>query len=161
MSEAIRTDDLPPRRTVADRLLGAVGIALVLAAVLFFFVGEGDDGAAAEPASVPPPPAITVHRPVEGEAVSGAFAVEFETPAEMVEGPGGWVAEDYYHLHAMVGGAEVMAAPGQLLRLGKGRWRWVLPALSPGEHRIRLQWSGPDHRTVEGGGSPVLRVLAR
>lgn len=163
MSEAnrTRTEPSPPRRTVADRLLGAVGIGLVVLAVVFLFVGEGDDGAAAEPASVPPPPVVTLHRPADGEAVSGAFPVEFETGAEMREGPSGWVADGYYHLHAMIDGSELMAAPGQVRRLGGGRYRWTLPPLPPGEHRVRLQWSGPDHRTIAGGGSPEVRVLAR
>ena len=45
--------------------------------------------------------------------------------------------------------------------LGGRRFRWNIPGLPPGEHRMRLQWSGPDHRTLREGGSAPFTLLVR
>ena len=150
-----RPDTAPPRATTRDRVFGAVGL-IAVALALFFLLrgGEEDTGAAPAP---PPPPSITVLEPAPGATVGRQLAVLFDTGEEMQQDPSGWVAGGRYHLHAMIDGAELMAAPGQVQPLGGSRYRWVLP-LTPGEHRIRLQWSGPDHRTLEEGGSPPITV---
>ena len=145
----------PPPPLKSDLVFGAVAVLALVLALVFFVAGETDDGSAA------PPPRITVVEPASGTAVSGPFALVFETPARMVRDSTGWVAEGRYHLHATVGGVELMAGAADVRSLGGRRFRWLIPGLPPGEHRIRLQWSGPDHRTLREGGSAPFTLLVR
>lgn len=146
----------PPPPLKSDRVFGAVAVLALVLALVFFVSGETDDGSAA-----PPPPRITVVEPASGTAVSGPFAIVFETPARVARDSTGWVADGRYHLHATVGGAELMAGAADVRSLGGRRFRWLIPGLPPGEHRIRLQWSGPDHRTLREGGSAPFTLLVR
>lgn len=144
----------PPPRLKSDLVFGAVAVAAIVLAVVFFVAGERDAGA-----DVAPPPRITVVEPRSGAMVTGPFAIVFETPARMARDSTGWVAEGRYHLHAMVGGTELMAGAADVQPLGGGRYRWSVPGLPPGEHRMRLQWAGPDHRTLREGGSAPFVLL--
>ena len=54
-----------------------------------------------------------------------------------------------------------MAGAADIQAVGGRRFRWPIPGLPPGEHRIRLQWSGPDHRTLREGGSAPFTLLVR
>lgn len=156
--DAPPTDPAAPRLK-SDLVFGAVAAAALVLALFFFVAGETDEGAGA----VTPPPRITVVAPRSGATVSGPFAIVFETPASMVRDSAGWTADGRYHLHATVGGTELMAGAHDVESLGGGRYRWSIPGLPAGEHRMRLQWSGPDHRTLrEGGSAPfTLRVSDR
>jgi hypothetical protein len=145
----------PPPPQKSDLVFGAVAVLALVLALVFFVAGEADQG------SAPPPPRITVVEPASGTAVSGPFAIVFETPARMARDSTGWVAEGRYHLHATVGGAELMAGAADVQAVGGRRFRWLIPGLPPGEHRIRLQWSGPDHRTLREGGSAPFTLLVR
>lgn len=146
-----------PRWTVSDRVFGAVAAVALLAALWFALAGgEEDDGAR----PVAPPPPITVVEPRDGAEVAPPVAVVFDPGSRMRRDASGWVAAGRYHLHAMIDGVELMAAPHEIQPLEGTRYRWVLP-LAPGEHRLRLQWSGPDHRTLAEGGSPPLVVRVR
>jgi hypothetical protein len=147
-----------PRLTTSDRVFGAVGLVAVLLALAFALVGGEEDGAAG---TVPPPPRISVVEPREGATVSGPVAVVFDAGEELRPSPAGWTAGDRYHLHAEIDGTELMAAPGEVQPLGGTRYRWVLPALPAGEHRIRLRWSDADHRPLGAEGSPPVRVTTR
>jgi hypothetical protein len=140
----------------SDLLFGGVALLAVVLAVFFFVAGEADAG----PDTEPPPP-ITVLAPRSGTIVSGSFSIVFETPARMERDATGWLADGRYHLHAMVGGTELMAAPADVQPVEGGRYRWTLPGLPPGEHRVRLQWAGPDHRTLQQGGSAPFTLLVR
>lgn len=139
-----------PRR---DMVFGGVALLAVVLALFFFVAGEADAGA-----DTAPPPPITVLAP-RGVPVSGSFSIVFETPARMERDAAGWLAEGRYHLHAMVGGTELMAAPADVQPMGGGRYRWTLPGLPPGEHRVRLQWAGTDHRTLQQGGSAPFTLV--
>lgn len=141
----------------SDVVFGGVALLAVVLALFFFVAGEADAGADA----VPPPPPITVLAPRGGASVSGPFTIVFETPARMERDASGWVAEGRYHLHAMVSGTELMAAPADVQPVEGGRYRWSIPGLPPGEHRVRLQWAGPDHRTLQRGGSAPFTLLVR
>jgi hypothetical protein len=145
----------PPPLLKSDLVFGALAVLAVVLAIVFFVAGETDDGAA------PPPPRITVVEPASGSAVSGPFAIVFETPASMTRDSAGWVADGRYHLHAMVGEVELMAGAADIEPLGGRRFRWSIPGLPPGEQRMRLQWSGPDHRTLREGGSAPFTLLVR
>ncbi|HEV2146506.1 MAG TPA: hypothetical protein VGR37_03735 [Longimicrobiaceae bacterium] len=140
----------------SDLFFGAVALLAVVLAVFFFVAGEADAGAEAAP-----PPPITVLAPRSGATVSGPFSIVFETPARMERDASGWVAEGRYHLHAMVGGTELMAAPADVQPVEGGRYRWSVAGLPPGEHRVRLQWAGPDHRNLQQGGSAPFTLLVR
>ncbi|HEX2190138.1 MAG TPA: hypothetical protein VHG51_14620 [Longimicrobiaceae bacterium] len=148
--------EAPAPRLKSDLVFGAVAAVALVLAVFFFVAGETDGGA---DEAAPPP--ITVVAPRSGAAVTGPFAIEFETPASMVRGPAGWTADGRYHLHAMVGGTELMAGADDVESLGGRRYRWSIPGLPPGEHRLRLQWSGPDHRTLREGGSAPFTLHVR
>lgn len=145
----------PPPLLRSDLVFGALAVVAVVLALAFFVAGESDDGAAA------PPPRITVVEPAGGAVVSGPFAIVFETPARMERAPTGWVADGRYHLHATVGGVELMAGAADVEALGGRRFRWRIAGLPPGEHRMRLQWSGSDHRTLREGGSAPFTLLVR
>lgn len=142
----------PPPRRKSDLVYGAVAVVAILLAVVFFVAGEQDDGGGT-------PPPITLVEPASGSQVSGPFAIVFETPATMVRDSTGWLADGRYHLHATVSGAELMAGTDDIESLGGRRYRWSIPGLPPGEHRMRLQWSGPDHRTLRAGGSAPFTLL--
>lgn len=154
---SVPSADAAPRRTTSDLVFGAVAVVAVLLAAFFLFAGEADTGAEV----TAPPPEITVVEPRDGEVVSGAFPVVFEIPMRLTLGPSGWTAEGIYHPHVMVDGTELMAGPRDIEALEGPRYRWTIPALPPGEHRVRLQWAGPDHRTLEGGGSEPFTVVVR
>lgn len=149
----------PQPRTVSDRLLGAVGVLAILLALFFALFGGEEDGGGERP--VAPPPAIAVLEPRDGAELSGRVALVFDAGTPMRQGPAGWVAAGRYHLHALVDGTEVMAAPDEVQPLGGTRYRWTLPPLPAGERRITLRWSGPDHRTLEEGGAPPRTVRVR
>lgn len=150
----------PPALTLRDRIFGGVGMAAVVLALLFAILGgEGDDGDGAMAGA--PPPAIAFLDPPDGAEVGGRITLRFDTGTPLVEGANGWSALGRYHLHAMIGATEVMATPGEIRPLGETRYRWTLPQLPAGEHRIILRWSDSDHRTLSAGGSRPLRVVVR
>ncbi|HEX2092689.1 MAG TPA: hypothetical protein VHG28_09820 [Longimicrobiaceae bacterium] len=143
-----------PSRSTRDTVFGVVGGAAVFLALLFALLGRADTGAEG-----PPPPPVTVLRPAAREIFSGPVTLEFRTPEELRPGAGGWLAGGRYHLHALVDGTERMPGPGDVQPLGGNRYRWVLPALPPGEHRVRLRWAGPDHVPLQAGGSSPFTVV--
>ncbi len=147
----------PPPRRKSDLAYGAVAVVALILALVFFVAGEADTGA---DGAVPPP--ITVIEPRSGTAVSGPFDFVFETPATMArDSTMGWLADGRFHLHATVSGVEIMAGANDIEAVGGNRYRWSIPGLPPGEHRVRLQWSGPDHRTLRAGGSAPFTLLVR
>ncbi len=157
MTEQTAAPPAPPAsapRTTRDVVYGLVGGAAVFLALVFALVGGEADGAAAGA-----PPEVTVLEPESGSIFSGRVTLVFRTPEEMVRTADGWQTGGSFHLHALVDGTELMAAPGEVQPLGGGRYRWTLPALPAGEHRLRLTWAGPDHRTFQQGGSSPFTVV--
>ncbi|HUH13172.1 MAG TPA: hypothetical protein VMK65_08685 [Longimicrobiales bacterium] len=135
-----------PRWLRAAMLLVAVA---ALAGVLLWLVEEPADAQE-----------IVLLRPAEGTEVGGPVELIFETPAPLTLGPRGWMAGEA-HLHASVDGRELMPAAADIESVGAQRFRWVIPALAPGERTLRLYWSDMSHRPLDEGASREVRVRAR
>lgn len=146
------------RRTLADRLLGLVGGAMIVAAIVLFVVGgEEDDGSAAQAAG----PVLELVQPSHGsELRTERLMVVFRSDLPLAPMAGGW-GVDSLHLHLNLDGTELMPAPGDIERLPNGVFRWSLPRPGPGVHTLRLLWSGPDHRPLQGGGSRAVQILVK
>ncbi|HEV2130052.1 MAG TPA: hypothetical protein VGR27_03060 [Longimicrobiaceae bacterium] len=131
-----------------------VGIA-VLAIGFWMDVRRAAGGASASAA----PPPITLIEPTSGAVVESPLPVLFEAPVRLRWVAGGWQAGQL-HIHAEVSGSELMPGARDIQPLGENRYRWTLPPLPPGEHTLRLFWSGPDHGALaEGASRPVtMRV---
>lgn len=143
--------------TITDRLLGVVGAAMVIAAVvLLVFGGERDTGAAGGAGA----PAIEMTAPAEGDSIVGPLRVEFRVEGEMAMQPGGWGVGNH-HLHLELDGVELMPAAGDMERTGAGEYRWNVGMPAPGPHTLRLLWSGPDHRPMEETATAPVRVEVR
>lgn len=142
---------------VMDRVYGIVAAALAVLALFFLFRGGPADTGADRPAAAP---AITLIEPREGAEVTLPVAVVFDAGTRLVAGPMGWNAAGR-HVHLRVGGAELMAAPGDVQPLGGTRYRWTVPALPGGEQTLQLTWSDEQHRPLAEGASPPVRVRVR
>jgi hypothetical protein len=148
-------------QTRSDRILGAVGIVLVLLG-LFFWVrsfGEGGSDTGAGPA-VAAVPALSLLSPAAGAELAQPASVEFDAGAPLTLGPTGWTAAGR-HLHLFAGGTELMASANDLRQVSGTRYRWTLPALPPGETTLRLAWSDASHRTISDGASVPVTVRLR
>lgn len=141
-----------------DRLLGIVGGAMVVGAVLLLLLGgERDTGAAPDIATAP---ALEMVSPSQGDSVRGPLLVVFRVPGEMEMRPGGWGVGDY-HVHLALDGVELMPAAADIERLGEWEYRWTVGMPAPGSHTLRLLWSGLDHRPIEETATPPVRVEVR
>lgn len=144
-----------PGRSLPDLLLGVVGGAMVVFALVAVVMGRG-----ASDVPVVTPPVVTILAPAEGDSVAGRLAIVFETDREISASPSGWGTGEL-HLHLAVDGLEIMAAPGSIERLEPGRYRWVVPGVAPGEHEVGFFWADAAHQRLEGGGSETIRVTVR
>jgi hypothetical protein len=153
-------DDAPaaPGRTPRDRVFGAVAVVALLLALFFLARGGSDTGARSDVAA---PPTLTIVEPTDGATVTGAFPVVFRPGGELRQTPAGWTLAGRYHLHASVDETELMAAPQDVQSLGNGRYRWTVPALSAGGHRLVLRWAGPNHSPLRTGESAPVIITAR
>ncbi len=141
--------------TVADRLLGVAGGAMILLAVVLFFIGGESDGAQTE---VVEAPAVELVQPQHGATLrTERLLLVFRVEGEFGPRPGGWGNESM-HLHLALDDAELMPGPPDIERLPSGLFRWTLPRPAPGLHTVRLFWSGPDHRPIPGTGSRVAQI---
>ena len=140
-------------RTVRETVLGVVGVLMVIGAVATLLLGgEGDTGTA--PGG---PPAIEILRPAPGDTVRGPLDIVFRPAAELAPTSAGW-GTGSLHLHLRLDGADYMPGAADIAREPAGAFRWSFAALPPGPHRLRLFWSGADHRPIEGGGSAEIEV---
>jgi hypothetical protein len=147
-------------RRVADRVFGALGVALVLAGLVYFALSFREGGSDTGSGAAAAIPTLSVLSPAAGAELAQPAAVEFDAGAPLVPGPTGWTA-DGRHLHLFAGGTELMAASGELRHLGGTRYRWTLPRLPAGETTLRLAWSDESHRTIPQGASPAVPVRLR
>jgi hypothetical protein len=149
------------RRPIADRVLGIAGTLLIVLGV-GFALAQLVAGAARAGPPIPGEgaPQLRVVQPTSGAESDSPLDLVFETPAPLVSGPMGWQAGSL-HLHAEVNGREVMPGARDIARLGAGRYRWHLRVPAGGEVEIRLFWAGTDHRPLEEGASPLVRVSVR
>lgn len=141
---------------VMDRVYGIVAAALAGLALFFLFRGGPADTGAERPVV----PAITIVGPREGAEVTLPAAVVFDAGTRLEAGPMGWNAAGR-HVHLRAGGAELMAAPGDVQPLGGTRYRWTVPALPGGEQTLQLTWSDAQHRPLAEGASRPVRVRIR
>jgi hypothetical protein len=153
-TEGVRVER--PVRTVPDRLLGLLGGAmLLLALVVLIRGGESDDGGR----PLGPPPAVRLLEPAPGTALTGPLAVVFELDGELRQMSSGWGVEGY-HLHLQLDGLELMPAPGDITELPDKGYRWTVGRLEPGPHTLKLFWADASHVRVPEGGSEVVEVQA-
>lgn len=143
--------------TISDRILGVVGGAMVMAAlVLLVLGGTRDRGAAATGVA----PGIEIVSPTDGAVLEGPLEVVFRVPAErkMAMGAGGWGMGDH-HIHLELDSVELMPAATDIQRVARGEYRWTVGPLEAGSHAFRLLWSGPDHRRIPETATPPVRVV--
>jgi len=142
--------------------LRSMVIAFVVLGLTLLFLGFWAAGLDRDPerfAAKPAPP-ITILEPADGDTVGTDITLVFETPAPLRLTPSGWLA-GRLHVHANVNGVELMPAAADMEEVGKNRFAWRLLPQRPGPATIRMEWATPDHRAVEAGGSPEIRVFVR
>lgn len=143
-------------RSVADRMLGLIGGAMVLAALfLLVFGGEGDGAGAGE--AVAAVPALALRSPEDGATAGAPLELRFETAEEITSRPSGWGTESL-HLHLRLDGREFMPGPADLRRDPAGGYVWTVPGVGEGEHTVQLYWSDLQHRPMRAGATPAIRV---
>jgi len=139
---------------LSDRVLGVLGGAMVLMAVVLFFVGGPEDGVALQVDA----PVLELVQPKHGITVQTEnLPVVFRVEGELRQSAGGW-GLDSLHLHLSFDGVELMPAPADIEPLPGGLYRWTLAKPEPGLHTLRLLWSGPDHRAIRGAESRTVQV---
>jgi len=142
----------PGVRSVPDRVLGVVGGAMIIAAVLLLlFGGESDGGVPVAPGA----PGLSLIAPAPGSTVENPIEMRFRTDATIQRMPGGW-GIDRLHLHAEVNGRELMPGPTDIERQQDGSYLWRLGNVPTGDLRLRLFWSNEAHqRVTESMSDPV------
>lgn len=148
-----------PPRTLPDRLLGAVGGAMVVGAlVVLLFGGEGDTGAGAPQLAAAPQ--LLLVEPGTSDTIAADAPLVFRSARELRLAPAGW-GVDSLHVHASINGRDVMPAGPDITRGADGTYVWRLRRLPDGPVRLRLYWSGPDHRPIGAGASEEIGVFVR
>ncbi len=146
-----------PPPSVLPTVLGILLVGIVVLAIGFWIDSRRSAAGASGSAAVPP---ITLIEPTSGAVVESPLPVLFETPVSLRWVAGGWQA-GRLHIHAEVSGSELMPGARDIQPLGDNRYRWTLPPLPPGEHTLRLFWSGPDHRPIQEGRSATVEIEVR
>lgn len=156
MNQGTSSGEAGPRSLVSDRVYGAIGAAAVLLALFFLLRGGPSDDGTAGPAAAPPQ--LTIVEPAAGAEVASPVTVTFDS-GEALEADGS-ARGGTLHVHLKAGPLELMSSPGTLRPAGATRYRWTL-ALEPGEHTLRMYWSGADHQPLGGGASAPVTVRVR
>lgn len=157
MSVATRVEAPPAGRTPQDLILGVIGAAMVVVALVLLVLGGESDAGSPRPVVAP---SLTVAAPAPGSEVEGPVEVVFRAGEELGPKPMGW-GTDQLHLHLEVDGQQFMPATGDIRRLPDGSYAWRFAALEPGPHTLRLFWSDAGHQPLAEGASAPLRVQAR
>lgn len=144
-------------RILSDRLLGSVGVGMMVLAVVMLIRGGATDGGARPVAR---PPAIELLQPAAGASVDGPLALLFRVEGELVRQPSGW-GVDGLHLHLQLDALELMPASADVEAVPGGAFRWTVGRLEPGPHTVRLFWSDAAHQPVEGGASRAAEIQVR
>jgi hypothetical protein len=152
-----KTERSPVSTTVSDRVLGAIGSAMILAAAwILLFGGPGDTGVASATA----PPQLELISPASGDTSGAPVTLHFASSLPLGMQPGGWGAAGF-HLHAEIDGQEIMPRPDDIRREGDGVYLWELASLPAGEHSVRIVWSDASHAPVVGGATEPVSVTVR
>jgi len=147
-----------PQRTPVSHTPAIVGILLAGAVILVVGLWLGRNGIGGDPGRAVPP--LTLVSPAPGDVIAPDARIVFESP-RLVKAPEGW-RSGRLHLHAVLDGVELMPGAADIEPLRQhGRFAWRLPPLGAGAHEILLRWSGPDHRPLEEGATPVVRFEVR
>ena len=144
-------------RSLPDGLLGALGVGMVMLALVVLIRGGERDGAARPLAA---PPAIEMLEPAPGSVLTEPLAVDFRVDGDLVQQPSGWGVAGL-HVHLQLDGLELMPSAADIEQLPSGGYRWSVGRLEAGPHRLRLFWSDAQHRPVEAGGSTPVEIEAR
>jgi hypothetical protein len=155
MGDSSGTEKERGRGSVADLVLGVVGGAMVVLALLSAVFGRESTAAPAEG-----PPQLTIVAPADQGVVTGRLEILFRPAVPINPGPGGW-GTDRFHLHLDMNGRELMPGMDQIQRLPSGDYRWAVGAVPSGLHTLRLFWSDPAHRPVQGGDSESVTIQIR
>jgi hypothetical protein len=100
-------------------------------------------------------PPITISSPASGDSVTNPVTVSFRTTDALRLDPGmGWTAGDL-HLHAMAGSREIMPAAADVVQTDS-TFKWRLPHLDSGSHRLYLTWAGRHHGNLRGLADTVV-----
>jgi hypothetical protein len=126
---------------------------VVAALLLLLFGGEGDTGGAADLAA----PTIEVIEPAPGATLESVLEVRFRSEASLGRMPGGW-GTGGLHLHAEIGGRELMPGASDIRRLPDGSYSWSVARPGAGEHTFRLFWSDASHRPLSQGATEPITV---
>ena len=144
-------------RTVPDRVLGALGVGMMILALVVAVAGGAEDGGGRPLAA---PPAVRLLEPAPGAVLEGPLAVVFAVEEALVPQPSGWGVGGF-HLHLRLDGLELMPGAADVDALPSGEYRWTVGPLQSGPHRLQLYWSDASHVAVQGGESAVVEVEAR
>jgi hypothetical protein len=135
------TVETPPGIGLQEKLLGGLAIVLILIAVYLLVTGAlGRE----EVAPVPTAPAVTILGPESGSTIGRQIDLRFSTEETLTSQPSGWGVGGL-HLHADVGGVEVMPAPSDIRPLQDGSYGWTIQAPDTGSIAVRLFWSDEGH----------------
>lgn len=116
---------------------------LIVVALYLLVAGLGDE----EVVPVPSAPVVTIVAPQSGATIGRQIELRFTTEERLSVQPGGWGAGGL-HLHADVGGREVMPAASDITALQDGAYRWIIEAPDTGALAVRLFWSDEGHVPV-------------
>ena len=146
VAEAGSVDGQKTRRGLAlqEKVLGAFAV-LLIAAALFLLVQNDPGGDDVVP--VPTAPAVTILSPASGTAVGRQIELRFTSEETLSIQPGGW-GTGGLHIHADVGGQEVMPSSTDIRPVPDGSYEWTLPAPDTGSIALRLFWSDEAHVPV-------------
>lgn len=145
------------RGTVQDRVLGAVGGAMIVAAVgLLLFGGSAEDGASGSE----PPPRLELVEPMAGDTISAPLRLRFTSEQPIGTQPGGW-GVDGYHVHAAIDGREAMPGGADIRRESDGSYVWSIGSVPAGALSLRLFWSDAAHAPVAESGTEPVTVHVR
>jgi hypothetical protein len=135
----------PRTRGMQEKVMGWVAVVLIAFAVYLLIAGGPRDGEVAAAVGAAPP--VTILAPESGTEVGRRIDLRFSSEQALSVQPGGWGVGGL-HLHADVGGTEVMPGAADIRRLQDGSYQWTIEARDTGSIAVRLFWSDAGHVPV-------------
>ncbi len=143
-----------PNTAKSDRILGAIGGAMIVLALILFV------NALIRPSVTDGPPRLELLEPTSGDIVSQPLTIRFSSTAPLTVQPGGWGVPSF-HIHVEVAGVELMPNPNDLRPAAVGEYLWELPTLESGPTTMQLFWADAAHRAVADGSSRTIEIEVR